>query len=123
MLMSMDWNDIEIGNRLKEVRNREGSSQANFAASLGISLRAYQGYERGENIIPTEAVRELLKLYGMNPSWILTGRGPQQWLDVEMIDTELFSNVLTCLVGREYSDDWRQSGISLGITVPLFMSG
>ena len=45
----------EIGNKIKLLRG-DGQTQEQFAALLGISLRAYQRYEHGERLPPFKTV-------------------------------------------------------------------
>ncbi|WP_273792410.1 helix-turn-helix domain-containing protein [Brucella anthropi] len=63
-----------IGKRVLEVRDRLGLSQRDAAHRLGVSLRSWQGMERGENIPNGETLLKFQSL-GFNAGWILTGLG------------------------------------------------
>lgn len=62
-----------IGSRLNEVRADEGLSQAEFAQRLGISLRAFQSYERAERELPFSVAVQLFREFGINPLWLALG--------------------------------------------------
>ena len=65
----------EVGARLRDLRFKSDLSQRQFADFLGISLRAYQNYERGERKIPADIVRKLVDKSDINPIWLLSGSG------------------------------------------------
>jgi transcriptional regulator with XRE-family HTH domain len=46
-----------------------------MACQLGLSLRAYANYERGERAIPVELLRGLYEQFAVDPVWLLTGDG------------------------------------------------
>ena len=59
---------------LREYRKRRGISQQALAKELGIALRTYQNYERGERAIPSTLLYTLSSV-GVNIHWLLTGHG------------------------------------------------
>ena len=61
-----------IGNRIKLLRG-DGQTQAQFAALLGISLRAYQRYEYGERLPPFKILSKILNLCDVSMDWIFAG--------------------------------------------------
>lgn len=69
-------NDLKttLAERLKRVREELEMSQKELAVKLGISFRAWQGYELGKNVPGSSVIEELVKL-GFNANWILTGKG------------------------------------------------
>ncbi|MCO4882883.1 helix-turn-helix domain-containing protein [Paraburkholderia caribensis] len=46
-----------------------------IARQLGLSLRAYANYERGERAVPVELLRALYEQFSIDPAWLLTGDG------------------------------------------------
>ena len=64
-----------IAMRLQQVRDTLRMNQKEFAEQLGISLRAYQNYERAENIISVECIYALHHVFDINPTWLITGMG------------------------------------------------
>ncbi len=66
--------DISIGQRLKQVREQLGLSQAQLAKKIGFSQKAISHWERGERDIPTQALIALKRI-GINIDWLLTGEG------------------------------------------------
>lgn len=69
--------NVALGQRLVAVRATTGLSQAAFAESLGLSLRAYANYERGEREMPVALFRALYEVHGVDPVWLLAGPGEQ----------------------------------------------
>lgn len=67
--------DIEIGERLKAVREKARLLQPEFAERLGVSHRAYSNYERGERTISAEAIKALYEMFSVDPVWLLSGPG------------------------------------------------
>jgi len=65
----------EIGIRFSCVRVGEGLSQADFAASLGISLRTCAHIEAGTRPPSAETVLALHRAYNIQPNWVLLGVG------------------------------------------------
>ena len=62
-----------FGRRLAAVRATTGLSQTAFAETLGLSLRAYANYERGEREAPVALFRGLFEQHGIDPIWLLSG--------------------------------------------------
>lgn len=93
----MSTDDAEIGNRLLSLRKQTGLSQTEYAASLGVSLSAYQNYERGQRTVPTEVLKGLVWKYDVNLIWLISGRGPEHLVPGSSIDSEAFGKILSKL--------------------------
>jgi len=65
-----------MNERLKILRERLGLTQKEIAEKIRISLRAWQNYELGLRKIPSEVIKALYEHLGINPTWLLTGKGP-----------------------------------------------
>ena len=61
--------------RVGLVRAHFALSQTAMAQRVGISLRAYQNYERGEREVPVALVHALYEQFRVDPVWLLTGAG------------------------------------------------
>jgi len=61
-----------VRQRLSHVRDCAGLSQGVMASWLGIALKSWQNYERGNRSPNTRTLTALWQL-GINPTWILTG--------------------------------------------------
>ncbi|WP_018423082.1 MULTISPECIES: helix-turn-helix domain-containing protein [Paraburkholderia] len=57
------------------MREHLGLSQDKMARQLGLSLRAYANYERGERAIPIELLRGLYGRFSVDPVWLMSGDG------------------------------------------------
>jgi len=101
--MSSTNDDAELGARLKELRQRGNLSQQAFADSLGVSLRTYQNYERGQRAVSKELLCALINQHDVDVSWLLTGKEdgtpPDSRQDVSApeIDEERFREVWAAL--------------------------
>lgn len=65
----------EIGSRLKAIREEVGILQAEFAFKLGVARSTCSRAEKGECILPTEAMQELAKSFNVSLNWLLLGQG------------------------------------------------
>jgi transcriptional regulator with XRE-family HTH domain len=89
--LSTNRHNIDQGRRLIAIRNVEGLKQAEFAEKLGLSLRAYINYERGEREMPTAMFRALCDEFRIDPLWLLNGPGEipirhgQRVVDLELL--------------------------------------
>ncbi|WP_269503932.1 helix-turn-helix domain-containing protein [Burkholderia sp. IMCC1007] len=61
--------------RVAQVREHLDLSQEKMSRQLGMSLRAYANYERGERAVPVELLRALYEQFSVDPVWLLTGGG------------------------------------------------
>lgn len=64
-----------VGARLAHIRAR--ISQREHSEALGVPLRTYQNYERGEREPDLRTLIALVAL-GWNANWLLTGEGPER---------------------------------------------
>lgn len=94
--MSSNIEDVAYHERISAVRSRLGFSQADMAIKVGLPLRSYQNYERGEREAPIVLVRALYELFDVSPVWLLTGQGVM--LETkgqnERLDTGLLQQVI-----------------------------
>jgi transcriptional regulator with XRE-family HTH domain len=87
--------NVAAGQRLMAIREGSGLTQEDFAKQLGLSLRAYANYERGEREIPTALFRALSEIYRIDPLWQLVGPGEQPvHIGERVIDLELLEGVI-----------------------------
>lgn len=73
--MSSTNENILIGQRLLAVRKANDLNQKDFSESIGLSMRAYQNYERGEREISKELIRAFFEVYRIDPVWLILGEG------------------------------------------------
>ena len=70
--------------RLQELKRRKGVMQKDVAASVGVPLRTYQRYERGENEPQLSTLIRIADFYGVTLDY-LAGRsdvpGPESGQD------------------------------------------
>ncbi|MHB8453700.1 MAG: helix-turn-helix domain-containing protein [Acidiferrobacterales bacterium] len=82
--------------RVGKVRAHFALSQTVMAERLGISLRAYQNYERGEREVPVVLVHALYETFRVDPVWLLTGEGSMMLAEDQRkrLDQELLDRVV-----------------------------
>lgn len=73
MSSTFEVSDADIGQRIQRVRTQKGMSQADFANALGISVRAYQNYERGDRPVSKQLLCALKAAFGVSSDYILDG--------------------------------------------------
>jgi transcriptional regulator with XRE-family HTH domain len=66
---------MEVGDRLRLLRQKLGLTQSKMAQKLGVTLNTYQRYELGDRNLTVEKLQLLRKLFGVNLNWLLTGEG------------------------------------------------
>ena len=63
--------DIEIGFRIRKMRQDKGLTQSEVAAELHITYQQLQKYEQGNNKIPASRLSKLAKVLGVTEQEIL----------------------------------------------------
>lgn len=66
-------NNIEIGKRIKEIRNDKKLNQREFAKRLTLSQNHISYLEKGIRKITEKFINDLCKEYNVNKEWLLTG--------------------------------------------------
>lgn len=64
-----------INQRLKEVRENLGLSQADFAARAGISSPTIWNIENTDRETSTKTIRSIVEAFNINPEWLNSGKG------------------------------------------------
>jgi transcriptional regulator with XRE-family HTH domain len=65
--------EFTVADRLAKARQVTGMTQAEFATELGLVLKTYQRFERGEKDIPRALLIGAAVTAGVSTSWLLTG--------------------------------------------------
>lgn len=61
--------------RVKRIREAMKYSENRFAKSIGVPQTSYYRFERGEGQIYADAIVEIVRLYNIDPEWLLLGVG------------------------------------------------
>lgn len=64
---------IELGNRLKEARERSGMAVSQIAESLEVSTQSIYQWEAGETAPRRHRFAQLAQLYGVSATWLQMG--------------------------------------------------
>lgn len=65
--------DVELGLRLYEARERMQYTQNQFAETLGVEVSQYRRIEKGESRITVDKIRLLNDVYSIRPDFLLCG--------------------------------------------------
>lgn len=68
----------EYGQRLNAARVAAGLTQSQLAAQVGLSRSSVANIEGGRQAPMAEQVIQHAEVLGIDPHWLLTGRGPDQ---------------------------------------------
>ena len=80
-------NNLEVGNRIVELREAFGITQAKLAKSLGMHLNAISRIERGVVRLTEKNAKMICAIYPVNEEWLLSGEG--EMISEDRIDREL----------------------------------
>lgn len=76
-----------IGERIKEVREKNGFTQSSLAKKLGLSRSAVNAWEMGVSIPSAQYLIELAKLFKVSTDYILEVE-PQETLNITSLENE-----------------------------------
>ena len=61
---NMEWTDMIIGQKVKELRKRVGLTQEDLATRSGVGLRFVRELEQGKTTVRVDKVDQVLALFG-----------------------------------------------------------
>jgi len=91
----MEKTVMKFNERLKELRERRGLSQADFADKIGVSKSAISMYERGERTPDYDTLEAIADFFNVDIDYLLgREKGSTYYIDPEVaeIAQELFEN-------------------------------
>ena len=68
-------NDLDIGARVRLLRQKKKQTQGELATSLGVSLSYYSKLELGQRNFSTHLINQLANLHGVSETWLISGKG------------------------------------------------
>lgn len=74
--------NVQIGRRLREIRESNTYTQEEFAETLGVSIVHYRKLEGGKYRLQNENIVRLYQTYQIDPTFLLTGE-KQEEIDLE----------------------------------------
>jgi len=63
----------EVGQRLKEWRNKQGLTQQELADKLGVARATVASWEVGRTDIPNWALKKLKEEFNLDLNWLVAG--------------------------------------------------
>lgn len=105
--------DKSIGARLLYFRDKSNLSQKQLADSIGVSLSAYQNYERGDRSVTKDVICALMEKYDLDPTWLLSGKereniGQESDINIEVLMdvTHGFEVTYKAIIERNETAEW-----------------
>lgn len=83
------------------VRLENGFSQSKMAQQLGVSMRAYHSYEKGERGLPIEAVQKFSSAFEKSADWLLFGIDADNRGKINASEYEVMANNLDQYIASE----------------------
>ena len=66
--------EMSLGLRIKEVREKAGLNQDEFAKLLGLTPNTVSRYEQGHRLPDSNFLTHLVEKFKCDPGWLLTGK-------------------------------------------------
>jgi transcriptional regulator with XRE-family HTH domain len=88
--------------RIKEIRLAASLTQAAFARRIAIGRSSVAKIETGENTPSPQTQRLICQEFGINPEWLLTGKG-EMYMTCDDSVEGLAAELLTSLRGNDFA--------------------
>lgn len=69
---SMEFQPLQIGQKIKKLRELKNFTQSHLAGELGITQSAYSKMELGETEVSLTKLHKIAEVFGMSPEEIMT---------------------------------------------------
>lgn len=69
---SMEFQPLQIGQKIKKLRELKNFTQSHLASELGITQSAYSKMELGETEVSFSKLTKIAEVFGMSPEEIMT---------------------------------------------------
>lgn len=116
----MHYYPTEISQRLLEIRERTGLSQAKFSALFNLPQSTYSKYERGASLSDDFLVE--LASYGIDINWLLTGKNSikvNQNIDADNSKVNINIPIIASKVSAGFGEEWRDEDFLDGQMIPI----
>lgn len=83
-----------LAERIREIRQKRGLSQAAFAGMLGVTQRTFSRYELGQSSPDARIVVEICRFAGVTADWLLFGSASGASAARDGIDRQLLAQII-----------------------------
>lgn len=80
---------MDIGERVKKVRNESGLTLEAFGERLGVTAAAISRIENGKRALTDQAAKVIAQEFGISEEWLKTGTGPMRTITADGIAAEV----------------------------------
>ena len=101
---------MDIGRRIKQVRQNAKMSQASFGEKLGISRDMVANIELGRAVVSEIVIRMLAKEFGIDEVWLRTGHGEMYANTTQEKEADIARLIAELMIAE--SDDFKKRLIS-----------
>lgn len=97
-----------IGKRIRELRkcSSVNKSQADFASAIGLKPGIIGAYENGTRSVSDRTIADIVRVYGVNESWLRTGEGDMFPVPCESSGDEFAEYAKKLLESHDEVDEW-----------------
>jgi transcriptional regulator with XRE-family HTH domain len=80
---------MEIGKRIKKIRNDKSMKQEEFGVTLGVNRQAISRLESGRQVVDQDLLNNLWVQFKVSPHWLITGEDPGAVVEVAKLKSDL----------------------------------
>lgn len=85
---------MTLGDKIRFHRKRLGMTQTELGARLGVQVNAVSKWECGRvESIPTSKIKEIAKIFGVAPSYLIDDEQPADSGELSELDTQIMALV------------------------------
>lgn len=92
--------------RIRLLRKHECLTQAQFGEKINIKGSTIGSYEKGDRTITDRAIADIVRVYGVNESWLRTGEGDMFPVPAESSGDEFAIYAQKLLESHDEVDEW-----------------
>lgn len=95
--------------RMRQLRKYQGLTQAQFGEKLNIKASTIGSYEKGDRTITERAIADIVRVYGVNETWLRTGEGEMFPVPAHSSGDEFAAYAEKLLASNAEVDTWTKN--------------